>query len=215
MGKDPSTDQIVQSLKSRLDHEANHAHTYREKHDKAYTELNEVKMKLKTEEYIMNQSSKIHERTRKKLEEEDQIRARLDKINYQSKNETEQMDKKIEFLASENDRLRDDRNEHRAYSQELYEQLWENEECGAHEMGEEAHAEAAESSKGEASESKSRISQTESDKVVVPPWPKSHDLDGWKSQLMANILSACADPDQEAWISWIGESFKLTPDITI
>ena len=30
---------------------------------------------------------------------------------------------------------------------------------------------------------------------------------------MANILSACADPDQEAWISWIGESFKLNPDI--
>ena len=47
-------------------------------------------------------------------------------------------------------------------------------------MGEEAHAEAA-SSKTESSESKSRISRRESDKVVVPPWPKSHDLDGWKS----------------------------------
>ena len=129
-------------------------------------------------------------------EEEDQIRARLDKINYQSKNEMEQMDKRIEFLASESDRLRDDRNEHKAYSQELYEQLWENEEYGTHEVGEAAYAEAAESGKGEASESKSRISRRESDKVVVPPWPKSHDLDGWKSQLMANILSACADPDQ-------------------
>lgn len=30
---------------------------------------------------------------------------------------------------------------------------------------------------------------------------------------MANIRSARADPDQEAWISWIGESFKLNPDI--
>ena len=81
-------------------------------------------------------------------------------------------------------------------------------------MGEEAHAEAAESGKAESSESKSRISRREADKVVVPPWPKSHDLDGWKSQLMANVLSACADPDQETWISWIGESFKLNPDIT-
>ena len=123
------------------------------------------------------------------------------------------MDKRIEFLASENDRLRDDRNEHRAYSQELYEQLWENEEYGTYEVGEEAQAEAAEASKSEANEPKSRISRRESDKVVVPPWPKSHDLDGWKSQLMANILSACADPDQEAWISWIGESFKMNPDI--
>ena len=67
MGGDPSTDQIIQSLKSRLDYEANHAQTYRGKHNKAYTELDEVRMKLKTEEYIMNQSSKIHERTRKKL----------------------------------------------------------------------------------------------------------------------------------------------------
>lgn len=48
----------------------------------------------------------------------------------------------------------------------------------------------------------------------MPPWPKSRDLDGWKSQVMANILSACTDPDQEACISWIGESFKLNPDIT-
>ena len=58
------------------------------------------------------------------------------------------------------------------------------------------------------------ISRREADKVVVPPWPQSHDLDGWKSQLMANVLSACADPDPETWISWIGESFKLNPDIT-
>ena len=58
------------------------------------------------------------------------------------------------------------------------------------------------------------LASREADKVVVPPWPKSHDLDGWKSQLMANILSACADSDQEAWISWIRESFKLNPDIT-
>ena len=129
-GKDPSTDQIVQSLRSRLDHEANHAHTYREKHDKVYMELNEMRMKLKTEEYEMKQNSKVHDRTRKKLEEEEQIRARLDRINYQSKNEMEQRDKRIEFLESENDRLRDDRNEHKAYSQELFEQLWESEEYG-------------------------------------------------------------------------------------
>jgi len=175
--------------------------------------VSETMRKLKGEEFEVKQNSKVLDRTRKKLEEEEQIRARLDRINYYSKNEMEERDIRIEFLESENDRLRDDRNEHRAYSQELYEQLWENEEYGAHEVGEETHAETAEPSKGEASESKSPISRRESDKVVVPPWPKSHDLDGWKSQLMANILSARADPDQEAWISWIGESFKLNPDI--
>ena len=215
MGKDPSTDQIIQSLRSRLDHEANHAKTSREKHGKASMELDEIKMKLKTEEYIMNQSNV----TRYMNEPVRSWRKKIKygqgwtRLNYQSKHEMEQKDKRIEFLASENDRLRDDRNEHRAYSQELYVQLVENEEYGTYEVGEEAHAEAAESSKGEANESKSRISRRKSDKVVVPPWPKSHGLDGWKSQLMANILNACADPDQEAWISWIGESFKMNPDI--
>lgn len=38
LGKDPSTDQIIKSLKSRLDHEANHTNVYREKHAKASEE---------------------------------------------------------------------------------------------------------------------------------------------------------------------------------
>ena len=62
-------------------------------------------------------------------------------------------------------------------------------------------------------ESKPRISRREADKIVVPPWPKSHDLDGWKSQLLSNVLSACADSDQDAWIAWLSESFKINPGI--
>ena len=38
-------------------------------------------------------------------------------------------------------------------------------------------------------------------------------MDGWKSQILSNVLSACADADQDAWISWLGEAFKLHPDI--
>ena len=155
----------------------------------------------------------VENKTQAQLEQEEQIRSRLDKINRDSKDEMNQKDERIAYLSSENDRLRDDRNEQRAYSQELYEELWNHEEYGTYETTEEAHAEAK-SSKTEAGESNSRISRKEADKVVVPPWPKSHDLDGWKSQLMANVLSACADPDQEAWISWIGESCKMHPDIT-
>lgn len=37
-------------------------------------------------------------------------------------------------------------------------------------------------------------------------------MDGWKSQLLSNVLSACAF-GQEAWIPWLGEAFKLNPDI--
>ena len=38
-------------------------------------------------------------------------------------------------------------------------------------------------------------------------------MDSWKSQLLSNVLSACADTDQEVWISWLNEAFILNPDI--
>ena len=121
--KDPSSDKVIKSLKSRLDHEADHTEIYRRKHTKASEELNELRMELKTEEYELKQNSKVHDRTRKNDLEEEQIRVRLDRMNYDSKNEMKEKDKRIEFLESKTDRLRDDRNEHRAYSQQLYEQL--------------------------------------------------------------------------------------------
>ena len=213
LGKEPDTDQLIKSLKSRLDQEATYTKNYMHQNDKMSDEMSDMARKLNSEEHRAKQNSRVLDRTQAQLEQEEQIRSRLDQINRDSKNEMNQKDERIAYLSSENDRLRDDRNEQRAYSQELYEELWNHEEYGTYETTEEAHAEAK-SSKTEASESNSRISRKEADKVVVPPWPKSHDLDGWKSQLMANVLSACADPDQEAWISWIGESFKMHPDIT-
>lgn len=126
----------------------------------------------------------------------------------------DEKDKRIEFLEPDTDRLRDDQNEQKACSQQLYEELWENEEYGHREVNEEATAEASESSILESSESKSRISRREADKIVAPPSPKPHDLDGWKSQLLSNVLSACADTDQDAWTSWIGEALKLHGDKT-
>ena len=87
--------------------------------------------------------------------------------------------------------------------------MWGNGGYGEHEEAEAEKTERGEALKAEAC----RISRREADKIVVPHWPKSHDLDGWKSQLLSNVLSACADTDQEAWISWLGEAFKLGPDI--
>ena len=36
----------------------------------------------------------------------------------------------------------------------------------------------------------SRISRTGADKVVVPNWPKIHELEFWKSQVTSNIVAA-------------------------
>ena len=45
-----------------------------------------------------------------------------------------------------------------------------------------------------------KISRREADKVVVPPFPTVTHLDSWMSQCVANVLSACADPNQEEWM---------------
>ena len=137
----------------------------------------------------------------------------VERMNKESNQELKEKEKKIEFLESETERLREDRNEQRGYCQQLYEELyWGNEEHEGHEEAEAGRTERAEASRAESSD-KSKISRKEADKVVVPPWPKSHDLDSWKSQLLSNVLSACSDTDQEVWIQWLNEAFKLNPDI--
>ena len=52
-----------------------------------------------------------------------------------------------------------------------------------------------------------RISRREADKVVVPSFPTITHLDNWMSQCIANVLSACADPNQEEWMKWLSPSF--------
>ena len=48
-----------------------------------------------------------------------------------------------------------------------------------------------------------KISRRDADKVVVPPYPKVTHLDRWMAQCVVNVLSACADPNQEDWMhSW-------------
>ena len=58
-----------------------------------------------------------------------------------------------------------------------------------------------------------KISRREADKVVVPPFPTVTHLDSWMSQCLANVLSACADPNQEEWMKWLSPAFRPNPDI--
>ena len=200
-------DNMVRALKQRLDRETDYTLQQVSLRHKEGERLRDMTTEMKVQEYEAEKNMKANDRIRKKLEKEEQAQSRLGKMH-------DEKDKRIEFLESETDRLRDDRNEHKAYSQQLYEELWASEDYGKHEEKGTAAEEVPESSKADSSDSKSRISRREADKVIVPPWPKSHDLDGWKSQLLSNILSACADTDQEAWISWMAEAFKLHPDVS-
>ena len=61
--------------------------------------------------------------------------------------------------------------------------------------------------------STSKISRKEADKVVVPNWPRIHELEFWKSQITSNIVAASGDLDHDAWTPWIAPTFKISPDI--
>ena len=78
------------------------------------------------------------------------------------------------------------------------------------------HGEGAEDKLRDDREIKSerpRISRKEAERVSIPTWPKIHQLDNWKMQLLMNVLSACADPDTDAWTKWLEQSLGLNPDL--
>ena len=60
-----------------------------------------------------------------------------------------------------------------------------------------------------------RISRKEAERVSIPPWPKIHQLDNWKMQLLMNVLSACADPDTDTWTKWLEQALGLNPDLNL
>ena len=60
-----------------------------------------------------------------------------------------------------------------------------------------------------------RISRKEAERVSIPIWPKIHQLDNWKMQWLMNVLSACADPDTDAWTRWLEQALGLNPDLNL
>ena len=60
-----------------------------------------------------------------------------------------------------------------------------------------------------------RISRKEAERVSIPAWPKIHQLDNWKMQLLMNVLSACADPDTDTWTKWLEQALGLNPDLNM
>ena len=211
---DSRPDSLVLALKGRLDEESGKTGYYKIKRDEA----DEVRLKATGEAASARReeerAKKEAQHFRSLYEESEKKRVNSEKMYGESGTKLTSKNDEIKFLESENERLRQDRNEHRDYCQQLYEEMMENNGIADDEGAEGTRSDISEVSKTDPSEHKSRISRKESDKVVVPPWPKTHDLDGWKSQLIANVLSACADPDQDSWIHWLGEAFKMHPDIT-
>ena len=116
------------------------------------------------------------------------------------------------------DRLRRDRNEWREQYDELLAQWaaeWDDKGLEYSEEGEahEARSEVSEAIASFIDVDRPKISRKEADKVVIPNWPKIHELEYWKSQVTSNIVAACGDLDHDAWVRWIAPSFRQLPDI--
>ena len=58
-----------------------------------------------------------------------------------------------------------------------------------------------------------RISRKEAERVSIPAWPKIHQLDNWKMQLLMNVLSA--DPDTDTWTKWLEQALGLNPGLNL
>ena len=56
-----------------------------------------------------------------------------------------------------------------------------------------------------------KISRRDANKIIVPPFPKVTHLGSWMSGCIANVLSACADPNHEDWIWLVATSFPPRP----
>lgn len=133
---------------------------------------------------------------------------------YEERSKYHEEEREAQLRQEDVDRLRRERNEWREQYDELIAEWAE----GGYENEEEEEAHEARSVMSEAMASiidtgKSKISRKEADKVIVPNWPKIHEVEFWKSQVTSNIVAACGDLDHDAWIQWIAPTFRQSPDI--
>ena len=98
-------------------------------------------------------------------------------------------------------RLREDRNKDR----DKYDEERRNAES--------ATAADASAAVGTSSSSTSKISRKEHEKIVIPAWPKIHDLEAWKSQVVAAVVTASGDERQEDWINCLSDAFQSPMDL--
>ena len=101
-------------------------------------------------------------------------------------------------------RLRDDRNKYRdKYDEERRNAATTN------------AANTGNSTGATSSSSSSKVSRKEHEKIVIPSWPKIHDLEVWKAQVVAAVVTASGDERQEDWINWLSDAFQSPMDLDI
>ena len=210
---DPLAENVISTLMDRLKDEQLNTEHFRRKMDESDIEAMKLRTMYLREGHELERTENRVKDLWNYMEKNQHKRSEIVEYNASSASTTKKQDELIEFLENEVTRLREDRNEECQYNQQLWEEINEQGEYQEAHENRDLFEEVSEIGHKGHEDSKPRILRREADKIVVPPWPKSHDLDGWKSQLLSNVLSACADTDQDAWITWLGEAFKIHPDI--
>ena len=116
-------------------------------------------------------------------------RDRLQSAVYRLEGEVREEEKEAQKRGDDVDRLRNDRNEWRYWYDEAMTWNPEGEEENAEEIGE-ARTEGSVAGSTGSDGVKLKITRKEADKVVIPNWPKIHELEFWKSQETSNLVAA-------------------------
>ena len=210
---DPLAEHVISTLMDRLRDEQIDTEHLRRRKDESDREAMELRGKCVREEHELEKTEVSMKSLRNLMDKNQQKNNEMIEYNANANATSRKPDELIEFLESEVERLREGRDEECQYNQQLWEEINEQGDYWNARERRDPFEEVSEIGHKDHDESRPRISRREADKIVVPPWPKSRDLDGWKSQLLSNVLSACADSDQDAWIAWLSESFKINPSI--
>ena len=187
---------------------------------------------MMAEEFIQNEKLEkaVNELKAKnqRMEEEssyqwhrDQLRDVIDERNrfqgsvYRLEGEVRTEEEESRRRGEDVDRLRNSRNEWREWYNEVAE--WdpdaENAEAENAEEPAESRTEGSVAGSTGSDGVKLKITRKEADKVVIPNWPKIHELEFWKSQVTSSIVAASGDLDHDAWTAWIAPTFAHAPDI--
>ena len=178
-----------------------------EKLEKAVSEL-----KAKNQRMEEESSYQWHrDQPRDVIDERNRFQGSVYRLEGEVKTEEEESRRRGEDV----DRLRNSRNEWREWYNEVAEWDPDAENVEAENVEEIAESRAEGSVAGSTGSDgvKLKITRKEADKVVIPNWPKIHELEFWKSQVTSSIVAASGDLDHDAWTAWIAPTFAHAPDI--
>ena len=168
-------------------------------------QLEKAVCELRTKNEKMEEESSYQwyrDRVRDTINDRDRLQGSVYRLEGEVREEEEESNGRGEDV----DRLRNARNEWRQWYDEAMAWYPEGEEENAEEHLE-ARTEGSVAGSTGSDGIRLKITRKEADKVIIPNWPKIHELEFWKSQETSSIVAASGDLDHDAWTAWIAPTF--------